>query len=308
MHILLTRPPKLFFHGYAKFYLKSLIKGLIRSKRGPDGVLNSLRKGLDQIGFQYALNIKPNKNDTVHVLSNIAALRYAIKLKASGNISKLIAGPNLVIIPTDAGNILSDKNIDAILINSQWTKDFYSSLLTDVEDKIYIWPAGVDIPNIADKKKDNVIVFKKSVPQDIFEKVITILREKNISHTVLEYGKFKQEDYFNLLAQSSSMIYLQEVESQGIALQEAWIRNIPTLVWNKGSYEYPTGHIVTGNISAPFLTPEAGMFFQGVDDFESQITAFISNLSNFTPRQYCEQNLSNKASALTYVKIVESIK
>lgn len=307
MIVLLTRPPKLFFPGFIIYFLKVGSRKILGRTRGPDAVLKSLMCGLDEIHEPYSLNAKPSTGDVVHVLSNIEALKWAIDKVKSGKISHLIAGPNLVIIPTENNNILNNQHIDAVLTTSAWNKNFYSSLLRRPMQSIYIWPAGVKVPPKTFDHKNNVIVFKKKVPEEIFQKVSQTLKEKRIPFSVLEYGKFSQQEYFNTLISAKFMIYLQEIESQGIALQEAWIRNVPTLVWNKGMYTFPDGHVVSGNICAPFLTDQSGMLFGSSHEFDQKLDEFTQNLHLFTPYEYCNANLSNKASAETYVKIVRSI-
>lgn len=307
LHIL-TRPPTLFFPGCFTYYAKATARWILRKNYGPSGVLQSLKRGLSTIHYSYSLNTTPEPGSTVHVLSNIEALRYAIKLKQQGHIQKLIAGPNLVKIPNEYNSILESPEIDVILLPSEWTKVFYAKHLPTAEQKMHIWPAGVAIPPaISSEKEDHCIVFKKDVPEDIYQQVIFTLKQQQISYTILEYGSFSQSEYFALLERSSYMIYLQKVESQGIALQEAWARNVPTLVWNPGSFTYPNGEIVTGNISAPFLTEQAGLFFKDASEFSQILTQFKEHLPDFTPRQYCIANLSDEASARRYANILEHI-
>lgn len=318
MLVILTRPPKIFFTGALLYFVKWGLKTLLGKQRGADVVFASLKRDLNLRGINYKLNKTPEAGDTLHVISNIEALKWAIDFKQTTSTTKtrLIAGPNLVIIPTDNDSILASSEIDKIILNSEWTKEFYSRELRTVKDKISIWPAGVVIPEMSLQgrmseklEKDICLLFIKSVPREIEEKAIQGLAEKKIPTNVIRYGHYKQIDYFEALTKSTFMIYLQEVESQGIALQEAWARNIPTLIWNKGSFTYPTGQVVTGNIASPFLNPASGMFFEGERDFKQKLEIFLTSMhaGTFTPRQYCIDNLSDNASAEIYVKILESL-
>jgi hypothetical protein len=305
MLVLLTRRPRLLSFET----LKAAIKKILNQSRGPQSVLRSLKRGLQKLNFPYRVNVKPQPGDTVHVLSSVHALRYAIDLKKKGLIDQLVAGPNLMIIPSDHDRILASPEIDKILTVSDWTRDFYAAALPEVSNKIEIYPSGVQIPkriNLKDRK--GAVVFKKVTEEKIFKTVEKELDMRNIPYTTFFYGSFDQEEYFAALEKAEFMVYLQEVESQGIALQEAWARNVPTLVWNKGTFTYPTGQTVTGNIAAPFLTEHTGMFFAGAEEFPSTLTLFLLRLPTFSARQYCEHYLSDKATAETYVKILESIK
>lgn len=303
---LLTRPPKLFFPGCFRYHLKTIARKMLGLRRGPDGVLLSLMRGLDLIGCPYSLNTKPDQGDQVNVLSNIDALRWAIDAKRGGKISKLIAGPNLVILPDEHGSILASPEIDSILATSQWVKDLYAAALPGAEHKISIWPAGIRIPAIdASQERSGCIVFKKTVEEKLCREVIAMLESMSIPFTVIEYGKFSQKRYFDLLKKSRFMIYLQETESQGIALQEAWGHDVPTLVWNRGYFKSPDGRVIRGNTSAPFLTEKSGMLFGSKEEFGEKLTEFLSRLETFEPREYCANTLSDRSSAEIYARILK---
>lgn len=287
-------------------FWKWIARKILRKYSGPDAVLDSLTRGLTELQVPFRVNpLYVSKSSTVHVLNGIKVLEEMIQKKQSGTIKKLIAGPNLVILPHDNNEILNSKEIDNILVVSQWTHDFYCKNLSEIKEKISIWPAGVRIPRKSPlAKKSFCIVYKKNVPDDIFNEVLVQLKKNNIDYVLLNYSNFNQKKYFNLLNEASFMIYLQEVESQGIALQEAWVRDVPTLVWNKESFTYSNGEEVFGNIAAPFLTEKCGLFFKDKESFENSLDLFIKNIDNFRAKTYCIENLSDKKSAEIYVKIL----
>ncbi len=277
-------------------------------KRGPDAVLASLERGLLEIGVPYKLNGKIAKTDTVHVLSGIEALEEMIYLKKIGRINKLIAGPNIVVLPTEQESLLADSSVDKIITNSIWTRDLYASLIPERKKDIIIWAAGVIVPSehvTPIQSREYCLVFKKNTDESLYQYVVDSLKEKEIPFKQVTYGQYDQKEYFDLLSKASCMIYLQEVESQGLALQEAWVRDVPTLVWNKGSFTYPKGPTVTGNIAAPYLTDACGELFGGKEDFLDKLAYILKNISNYTPRNYTIQYLSDKISAENYVKLLE---
>ena len=99
------------------------------------------------------------------------------------------------------------------------------------------------------------------------------------------------------------MIYLSESESQGLALQEAWIRNVPTLVWD-GGYWQCGKYKWQGSSSAPYLTKDCGMFFKGKEDFINKFETFLKNLPNFQPREYSLENFTDETATKNYLKII----
>lgn len=305
---ILTRPPKIFFKGALKYYV-ARVATVFGRVRGPTSVLISLKRGLSEISCLHKTNAPLNANQIVHVASNIEALRYAIKAKKVGRIKKLVAGPNLVIFPNDHEGIIKSPEIDGYLVPSIWVKEMYKKISPVLGDKIHLWPAGVSIPDQYKKNTSpqRVLIFRKNIPSDLYQSIISILLKHNIKIEVLKYGIFTQKKYFKALRHADFMVYLQEVESQGLALQEAWARNIPTLVWNKGEYTYPNGITVTGNVSAPYMTEHCGVLFTGKTDFEEKLKIFLRKFESFEPRKYCEEELSDKASATKYVKILSKI-
>ncbi len=312
--IILTKPPKSPFNLFS-FYLINWIKNLVKKvlfipNYGPSAVLGSLIRGFDKLKIDYQLNPKAKDiSDVVCVISGVDALEWAIKAKKQGKIKRIIAGPNIVITPEDAGSVLLDEAIDLVIVPSQWVKDFYSSFKPGFDKKIRIWPAGVKICPESKEERSGCLIYKKSVDEELFDFIIQYLKFQNINYKVIRYRRYKKEKYFEILNKVKFMIYLQEVESEGIALLEAWMRNVPTLVWNKGYFEYKNiGKKVFGNISAPYLTKECGMFFRGKEDFKDKFKFFIKNLSNFKSRKYSLENFTDKISAQNYLKFVKEIR
>ena len=305
MITILTHSPYIF----SKENIKARLRKILKKQRGPSAVVQSLHRGLTEVNIEHQIDPPvQNVSGIVHVVSGVGALRYAIKLKKKGKIKKLIAGPNIVIRSQDKNNIIADENIDVILLPSQWNADFFISQCPILSSKIRIWPAGVSIPKMPEHvTKDTCLIYRKNVPEKLYANIIGTLKKAGVQTETIAYGNFRQEDYYRLLEKSSHMIYLQKVESQGIALQEAWARNVPTLVWNPGSFTYPTGETVAGNISAPYLTDKAGMFFADANGFERIYPVFIKRLSGFKPRDYSIEKLSDKALAKIYSAIIDSL-
>ncbi|MES2986078.1 MAG: hypothetical protein V4686_03045 [Patescibacteria group bacterium] len=267
---------------------------------GPDAVLDSLTKGLEEIHVPFEINPLKPKYNIIHVLSGVEALRERIHKKAEDQ--TLIAGPTLVTTPDEFDGILSHGKIDLILTPSDWVTDFYGSMLPTLTYKILSWPAGVEIPKNTHPDRTEVLVFKKNIEEEVYTKVVTHLEEKQITYKVLEYGKFSHQEYTDLLRKTTFVIYLQKTESQGIALQEAWAHNVPTLVYRSLVWKYKDYVWENEHISAPYLTPQSGLFFT-LETLEESITQMSTQ--QFEPRAYCEEHLSNKKSAEKLIKIIK---
>jgi hypothetical protein len=283
---------------------KDAVKKLLgRQIRGPRVVFVSLVRGLKDMGKDFCVNSKISAPiETACVLSGAKTLKWAISQKQKGNIKKIIAGPNIVVFPDDEGGVLRDPLVDIVIAPGLWVKELYSRLAPELAGKIRIWPAGVLVPKASTQKKDlDFLVYDKTSRGPLFNEIIKLLQERKFNFKVLAYGKFRQEDYFGLLERSKFEIYLSRSESQGLAMFEAWIRDVPTLVWEAGEYENK-GVKITGQIGAPFLSPQTGSSFTTTEDFKNKLDTFIN--TRFSPRQYSEENFTDKICAQKYLDII----
>lgn len=291
-------------------FWKSTLGKIFKRNRGPRAVLNSVLRGFGELKIQYKLNpLFIPKNSTVLVLSGVSGLKTAIKNKGQ-KISKLIAGPNVVENPTNHNSIILDPKIDFILVPSLWVKNLYAKYLDEKFpiDKIKIWPAGVKInqkDNQIKNSEKQILIYKKDCPEEIYKKVIEILEKKKLKSQEIIYGNFNQQEYFEKLNTASLVIYLQKVESQGLAMFESWSKNIPTLVWESGKYYFPKYDVtVEGKVSAPYLDNQCGLPFYSTEDFEETLDMIIEKKEEFQPQKFIESNFSDKISAQKLLGII----
>lgn len=312
MITIITHNPEFINSSKIKYWVKKLIK----KSRGPEFVLKNIILGLERINYKFSINKKPKHGDKLHVISDIDALKWAIKQKELGKISELIAGPNILVTPKDHNSIITNKNIDKVIVVSKWTAEFFLKMSPELAGKIYIWPAGTECNINTNTTRDTYLLYKKYTEEKLFDDIKKYLEDNHMKYELIEYGKYKPKDYYEVLSRSKLMIYLQESESQGIALQEAWAHNVPTFVWNKElDFKWNNaGYVIDPEkglqikikSSAPYLTEESGKFFKDYDEFVRIFPDFINNLNNFTPAKYCKENLSLEKSAEIYVNIIEN--
>jgi glycosyltransferase involved in cell wall biosynthesis len=280
---------------------------------GPDTVLKSLINGFNRLNVKYNLNPKKTQQmgDTVVVLSNIEALRQAIELKKNKKINKLLAGPNLVVLPSENKDLICSRYIDTYLVNSEWTKKMYIKDASELKNRIVIWPAGVDANcwKPGKKKKEYVLVYIKSAPKNIVKNVINLLKKNNLMVKIIRYGEYKPDKYLRFLQKSKFAVFFSGSESQGIALFEAWSCNVPTLVWNKGDIIislFEKEKSVPAS-SAPYLTEKTGLFFKNTSEFKTALEKFRKKIEKyfFQPREYILQNFTDKLSAKNLLDIMQ---
>lgn len=284
----------------AKNRLKKIL-GL--SQRGPQAVIGSLESGLRQLNIDYKINQPlPRFAVAVGVISGVKTLLWALKQKSAGKITRLVAGPNLVVLPGDSGGVLKDPLIDVVVVPSPWVGESYVELYPPLKSKIRVWPAGVSVPDqVSGGKSLDFLIYNKIGQTQLFKKIRQYLEEKKYSFKVISYGQFNQAEYFELLKDARFEIYLSNSESQGLAMFEAWARDVPTLVWDRGYFELP-GYRLNKSAASPYLSPKAGMSFKNLEDFSAVLPGFVA--AAYEPREYVLRNFSHALCAQRYLEIL----
>ncbi len=297
--ILLTERPG--FWGCAKYWFKKMDPRI----RGPRMVAKSLLRGLSELGVIHKVNpIRVPRGATVGVLSGVRALEWAIEAKKAGMINKLIAGPNIAM-PGEHGGIIFNKDIDIFLTPSTWIKDWLISLKPERINAFRVWSAGVETAPITKLSagRETIIVYKKRCPTALFERIIAELQKRKLPYKVITYGTYNRRAYLRALNMAKGLIFLSESESQGIAIHEAWMMDVPTLVWDRrlfkaGDYEW------MGASSAPYLSDEVGVEFKDEQELSTKLDSFLQKLDTFRPRAYHLENFTDVKAAEEYLKFI----
>jgi hypothetical protein len=234
-------------------------------------------------------------------LSGISALQWAVQAKERGIIKRIVAGPNIVVSPSEYDSLLANEAVDRIIVPSEWVKRFYETENPLLKGRVGVWAAGVLDPQAESSGRGPFVIYNKLPSDDVLKAAIAHLRKKGLGCTVLSYGSFSQGDYFSLLQNAPGLIYLSNSESQGLALHEAWIRNVPTLVYNGGQWEHDGRIFRDALISAPYLTEECGMLFSDSNSFSRAFDEFADRLPYFSPRAYSLSNFTDAICSQRYI-------
>jgi len=279
--------------------------------RGPAVVQANLIEGLRRIGYEASpfgmpLNFRPSSR--VGVLSGaLDALPWAIQAKEKGWVEKLVAGPNLVITPDWHDFILCHPLIDRVIVPSKYIADIYVDRAPELKNKVSVWPVGVDSdrwrPNFCSKTIDFLVFEKLQDPANkrLLSYVQEYLGSKNYSIKTINYGSFTQHQYLEYLQRSRGMIYLTELESQGISMFEAWSTNVPTLIWDREQWIFQ-GLSYPGS-SSPYMSESCGIKFNNLDMFAARLDEFMAQIKTFEPRKYIIENFSLEKTAMAYIEL-----
>ena len=274
---------------------------------GASVVQTNLLQGLREIGQPFRWNPHPARvTPHVGVLTNVRALRWAIAAKRAGTITRLVAGPNLVVTPLDEARILCAPEIDRVLTPSRWVSDFYRALVPELAGKLAEWPIGVDpaywSPAEPRVPRDDFLVYQKLEPHDaaLAERVAAELERQHLRYRRVIYGAYTPHAYRAALRSCRALIFLSASESQGIALFEAWACDVPVLAWDRGT-RVIANHTVACS-SAPYLTPATGTTFNDTDDLGRAIETFCQRTPQFSPRASILAQFTLAHSARAYAR------
>ncbi|MFA5991009.1 MAG: hypothetical protein WC794_02040 [Candidatus Doudnabacteria bacterium] len=290
--------------------VKNFIKILLgRRIRGPQAVEGSLIRGLRELNIPFKLNAPLVEPINVLCLptGGVRALRWAIQQKRKGLAKKILAGPVIVITPDEGNWLVASPEVDGIVVPSSWVKSFWESFRPELSTKIKIWFSGVkDIGSLVNPN-GKVLIFQKNSSEEIYNKVIAELCARGLIYETIRYGFFNQSDYRQALSRCRFMIYLSQSESQSLALHEAWMADVPTLVWNRGFMVYKQQRWEDEAISAPYLDDRFGLFFKDGNEFGSQCDKFLKQYKFFTPRQSSLEQFTDRESVKLYLKIIREL-
>jgi hypothetical protein len=267
----------------------------------------------------YRFNYNPPThllNKTCLVLSGIDTLRYAIDQKKMGNIELLVAGPNVITVPSEADSLIASQEVDVCLVPSMWVKELYSAISPELKYRLAIWQAGVEAkywcPKVPFQEinldKNQYLLYIKGVEGErLAKEYIALFDRIGVAYKVVIYGKYSLAHYKFLLSNSTLMIVLGGTESQGLAIAEAWAMNVPTFIYFVDSWKSPDGNNYWAE-AAPCLSSQTGAYFRGTSDLFDLLESIRSNKLKYTPREWVLHHMTDEVCAKLLLDKIQQIK
>ena len=275
--------------------------------RGPQAVLASLVRGLDRLEEAYALD-PPGYADArvVGVLSDLDALAEAITWRRADAGRRLIAGPNLAILPSDAPELMTAPEIDVCLVPSDWVRELYEADAPALRGRIAVWPAGVDEQawRPGERAGRRAIVYRKDLPGQhnapaaLVDGAARALAAAGFGVTELDYGTMTHEAYRAALGEAEVMVFFSASESQCLAQVEAWACDVPTLVWDGGRLVYRGREYATS--SGPYVSAANGRLFADAGELEALLAGWDELRPALAPREWVLEHMTDVTAATAY--------
>ena len=269
--------------------------GSAQTLSGPKKVINNLKASLDQEKIPYAINEEKYKNNFLVQYDYTGHLKHS-KL----TLETCVVGPQIWHLDDHVNTLKENPHYyKTIVTPSQWVKDLYVNKCGFSEDKVSVWPVGIELPEYERKKEYGCLVYYKRRDEASLSKVRELLADRHIPYNVMEYGQYSQNALEILAPESDFCFVLNGTESQGIAIQEIMSYNTPMLVWDVESWEDQGPEWSVPATSVPYWSDECGERFVNADDMEVTFDNFYGRMDSYKPQNFVKDTLSYECSVKT---------
>ena len=299
---------------------RKVIRRIVRGNKigGVMSVAMNLKKGLDKLGCPYRFNdFKYIQNHPEEIACIIGKPQVLFERKWT---NPIIFGSGIYSHPVECPDLFERyPEVKRFLVPGEWMRSMCEPFYGD---KVLSWPVGIDIEYwkpFDDQKTFDFLIYDKirwDYPQykaGLIEPLVRKLELKNLSYQFIKYGNYDHAELINKIKTSKAVIFLCEHETQGIAYQQILSTNTPILAWDRGGYwqdpaYYP--HLVKYQpvSSVPYWDKRCGLRFENINDFDVKLTAFLSSLNSFKPRDFILENLTLEICANKYLAIHDQVK
>jgi glycosyltransferase involved in cell wall biosynthesis len=273
--------------------------------RGPGKVFANLTKGLEKLGYPYVVNRDLNSTRRLWIHDSLTALYLLGESRALK-----VLGPNLFVLPREIPRSISLEG-SLYVQPSDWAKKVWEDAgFTGCP--IRVWPVGVDTdlfrPAAQKSRATRVLVYHKQRDPEELSRITRSLEILGLPFSVIKYGTYVEDEYRQVLADASLVIWHGCHESQGLALQEAMACDVPILVCDvvrlSDSWplqQFPTALESVRVTAAPYFDDSCGIKITSLGDFGQAVDRMMDGLGQFAPREYVLKNLSLETQARAFV-------
>ena len=281
-------------------YYSEAYWGHSATMNGPHKVVDNLIKSLIQEKIDYAINEEKYEHNFLIQYDAIAHEKHS-KIEQETT----IIGPQVWLFDGYGQFLIENQNYYKKLIApSQWVKNKFIDKFNLPEEKVAIWPVGIEeFNNTREPSYDCLIYFKR---RDVSElsAVKKFLLSRGLSYRMVEYGRYDEVGFRNLVNQANFCFLINGTESQGIAVQEIMSMGVPIIEWDiKEWLDQGEAYRVPAT-SVPFWDKRCGERFYSIDKLEETFDNFYARINDYDPKAYIKDNLSFEMSVKTLLDIL----
>ena len=246
---------------------------------------------LQSQGFEFDRSYNKNINyDQVHIFNGIK--------KIEGQDCTHIYGPHFYHLSMEHYDFSENEYMNCL---SKWNKDLTHMIRPDIRCTALPFPVDVDRFTPSNKTGKPVIYFKHRDPQLLAE----VRQYFGGDMALVVYGSYNEATYLEAISKAPYCIWVGCHESQGFAFQEAMSCDTPIFVVNVKSLRDEWGPTMWRNFlpghdlpatTAAYFDDSCG-FVSYEESWKEDFDKFMSNIKNYSPRQFVLDNLSPEACA-----------
>ena len=281
-------------------YYSEAYWGHSTTMNGPHKVVDNLIKSLDQEKIDYAINEEKYEHNFLIQYDAIAHEKHS-KIEQETT----IIGPQVWLFDGYGQFLIENQNYYKKLIApSQWVKDKFINKFNLPENKVAVWPVGIEeFDNIREPSYDCLIYFKRRDESEL-SAVKTFLVSRGLSYRMVEYGGYDEIGFRNLINQAKFCFLINGTESQGIAVQEIMSMGVPIIAWDIKEWLDQGEEYRVPATSVPFWDERCGEKFYSIDKLGETFDNFYATINDYDPKAYVKENLSFESSVKTLLDIL----
>jgi len=120
----------------------------------------------------------------------------------------------------------------------------------------------------------------------------------------IAYGSYSLKEYSDILKRVKGLIYVSSWETLSLAQAESWAMDVPTFVFDA----FDSGDSLHGPIAAaPYLRRENGANFNSEEELLTLLNRYEAGELCFSPRDWLEQNLSERVLANQLSEVLKNL-
>ena len=269
-------------------YYSEAYWGHSATMNGPHKVVDNLIKSLEQEKIEYAINEEKYEHNFLVQYDATAHEKHS-KIEQDTT----IIGPQVWLFDGYGQFLIENQNYyKKIIAPSEWVKNKFITKFNLPEDKLAVWPVGIEeFNNIREPNYDCLIYFKRR-DQSELDIVKKFLVNNGLSYRMVEYGTYGEDGFKQLVNSAKFCFLINGTESQGIAVQEIMSMGVPIIAWDiKEWLDQGEAYRVPAT-SIPYWDERCGEVFFNIDDLEVTFSKFYATINEYDPKSFIRDNLS----------------
>ena len=269
-------------------YYSEAYWGHSATMNGPHKVVDNLIKSLEQEKINYAINEEKYEHNFLVQYDATAHEKHS-RIEQDTT----IIGPQVWMFDGYGQFLIENQNYyKRIIAPSEWVKNKFITKFNLPEDKLAVWPVGIEeFNNIREPNYDCLIYFKRR-DQSELDAVKKFLVSNDLSYRMVEYGTYGEDGFKQLVNSAKFCFLINGTESQGIAVQEIMSMGVPIIAWDiKEWLDQGEAYRVPAT-SIPYWDERCGEVFFNKDELEETFSKFYATINEYDPKSFIRDNLS----------------